>query len=211
MAFIDDAKELLTDEQFTKLQLLARKSADFETTFDEDKELAELKSNVKNLIAKRDAAKNLEFLKTGQYSIETIIELMKPKTYDLNKILVLLEVSKEKLNKSLKELYPIQKESLDIAVYQDGDKSYPFNLANRVEAALSKLIKAGKEKAFATALTEEGKAWILKNHISPKGKFKDQTIYPNLSIICTKLKFDKEILLNELTGKAEKEENKKKK
>lgn len=211
MAFIDDAKELLTDEQFTKLQLLARKSADFETTFDEDKELAELKSNVKNLVAKRDAAKNLEFLKTGQYSIETIIELMKPKTYDLNKILVLLEVSKEKLSKSLKELYPTQKENLDIAIYQDGDKSYPFNLANRVETALSKLIQAGKEKAFANALTEQGKIWILQNHISEKGKFKGETIYPNLSIICTKLKFDKKTLLNELNEKAEKEETKKKK
>ena len=60
-------------------------------------------------------------------------------------------------------------------------------------------------------MTQEGKAWILKNHISEKGKFKDQTIYPNLSIICTKLKFDKEVLLNELNVKAEKEEPKKKK
>ena len=66
MAFIDDAKELLNNEQFTKLQLLARKSADFETTIEEDMELAELKLEVKNLVAKRDAAKNLEFLKTGQ-------------------------------------------------------------------------------------------------------------------------------------------------
>ena len=71
--------------------------------------------------------------------------------------------------------------------------------------------KAGKEKAFATALTEDGKAWILQNHVSEKGKFKDQTIYPNLSIICTKLKFDKEVLLNELNGTAEKEEPKKSK
>ena len=57
MAFIDDAKELLNNEQFTKLQLLARKSADFETTIEEDMELAELKLNVKNSVAKRDAAK----------------------------------------------------------------------------------------------------------------------------------------------------------
>ena len=115
------------------------------------------------------------------------------------------------MSKSLKELYPTQKENLDIAIYQDGDKSYPFNLANRVETALSKLIQAGKEKAFANALTEQGKIWILQNHISEKGKFKGETIYPNLSIICTKLKFDKKTLLNELNEKAEKEETKKKK
>ena len=211
MSFLDTAKELLTEQDFTKIQLLAKKSADFETTAEEDEELLNLKNQVKNLMAKRDAAKNLEFLKTNPYPIETIIELMKPKAYDLNKVLTLLEVNKEQLSKSLKELYPTQKESLDIAIYQDGDKSYTFNLANRVETALSKLIKAGKEKAFATALTQEGKAWILKNHISEKGKFKDQTIYPNLSIICTKLKFDKEVLLNELNVKAEKEEPKKKK
>ena len=163
MAFIDDAKELLTEIEFTKLQLLGKKSADFETTQEEDQELVELKALVKKKVAQRDAEKNLEFLKTNPYPIETIIELMKPKAYDLNKVLTLLGVNKEQLSKSLKELYPTQKESLDIAVYQDGDKSYTFNLANRVETALSKLIKAGKEKAFATALTEEGKAWILKN------------------------------------------------
>lgn len=211
MSFLDTAKELLTEQDFTKIQLLAKKSADFETTAEEDDELLNLKNQVKSLMAKRDAAKNLEFLKTNPYPIETIIELMKPKGYDLNKVLTLLEVNKEQLTKSLKELFPIQKTSLDIAVYTEGEKSYTFNLSNRVETALSKLIKAGKEKAFANALTEQGKAWILQNHVSEKGKFKGETIYPNLSIICTKLKFDKETLLNELNGTAGKEETKKKK
>lgn len=52
MAFIDDAKELLTEIEFTKLQLLGKKSADFETTQEEDQELVELKALVKKKLLK---------------------------------------------------------------------------------------------------------------------------------------------------------------
>ena len=201
MAFIDDAKELLNDEQFTKLQLLARKSADFETTIEEDMELAELKLNVKNSVAKRDAAKNLEFLKTGQYSIETVLELMNSQTYDLVKVLQILQVDKEKLTKAIKQLYPTQTTNLDISVYSINEKPQAYNLSKRITTELSNAIKKGGVKEFVKNLTVDGRAWLEKNHISPKGKFKDKTIYPNVSTIATKLKLDKDELIKELTKK----------
>lgn len=201
MAFIDDAKELLNDEQFTKLQLLARKSADFETTIEEDKELAELKLNVKNSVAKRDAAKNLEFLKTGQYSIETVLELMNSQTYDLVKVLQILQVDKEKLNKAIKQLYPTQTTDLDISVYSINEKPQAYNLSKRITTELSNAIKKGGVKEFVKNLTVDGRAWLEKNHISPKGKFKDKTIYPNVSTVAIKLKLDKDELIKELSKK----------
>jgi len=201
MAFIDDAKELLNNEQFTKLQLLARKSADFETTIEEDMELAELKLNVKNSVAKRDAAKNLEFLKTGQYSIETVLELMNSQTYDLVKVLQILQVDKEKLNKAIKQLYPTQTTDLDISVYTINEKPQAYNLSKRITTELSNAIKKGGVKEFVKNLTEDGRAWLEKNHISPKGKFKDKTIYPNVSTVAIKLKLDKDELIKELAKK----------
>lgn len=201
MAFIDDAKELLNNEQFTKLQLLARKSADFETTIEEDMELAELKLNVKNSVAKRDAAKNLEFLKTGQYSIETVLELMNSQTYDLVKVLQILQVDKEKLNKAIKQLYPTQTTDLDISVYSINEKPQAYNLSKRITTELSNAIKKGGVKEFVKNLTVDGRTWLEKNHISPKGKFKDKTIYPNVSTVAIKLKLDKDELIKELAKK----------
>lgn len=201
MAFIDDAKELLNNEQFTKLQLLARKSADFETTIEEDMELAELKLNVKNSVAKRDAAKNLEFLKTNQYSIETVLELMNSQTYDLVKVLQILQVDKEKLNKAIKQLYPTQTTDLDISVYTINEKPQAYNLSKRITTELSNAIKKGGVKEFVKNLTVDGRTWLEKNHISPKGKFKDKTIYPNVSTVAIKLKLDKDELIKELAKK----------
>ncbi|OMP07042.1 hypothetical protein CCACVL1_01387 [Corchorus capsularis] len=62
MSFLDNAKEVLTEEEFTKLQELQTKSSDFEATPDEEKNLLELKNSVREKIAQRDKAKNLSFL-----------------------------------------------------------------------------------------------------------------------------------------------------
>ncbi len=60
--FIEEAKLLLSNEEFVTLELLGKKSADFETTPEEDKKLVELKANVKAGILERDRLKNLEFI-----------------------------------------------------------------------------------------------------------------------------------------------------
>ena len=103
MAFIDDAKELLTEIEFTKLQLLGKKSADFETTQEEDQELVELKALVKKKAAQRDAEKNLEFLKTGQYSVATILQIIKNQPFSIKEVLQILEVDQKELAKATKE------------------------------------------------------------------------------------------------------------
>ncbi|HDR9039751.1 hypothetical protein JAO10_07730 [Burkholderia contaminans] len=73
MSFLDNAKEVLTEEEFTKLQELQTKSSDFEATPDEEKNLLELKNSVREKIAQRDKAKNLSFLNGKVYTIAEII------------------------------------------------------------------------------------------------------------------------------------------
>ncbi len=74
-------------------------------------------------------------------------------------------------------------------------------MSKRITTELSNAIKKGGVKEFVKNLTEDGRAWLEKNHISPKGKFKDKTIYPNVSTVAIKLKLDKDELIKELAKK----------
>ena len=98
-------------------------------------------------------------------------------------------------------LFPTQTTDLDISVYSINEKPQAYNLSKRITTELSNAIKKGGVKEFVKNLTVDGRAWLEKNHISPKGKFKDKTIYPNVSTIATKLKLDKDELIKELTKK----------
>ncbi len=86
-------------------------------------------------------------------------------------------------------------------LYSINEKPQAYNLSKRITTELSNAIKKGGVKEFVKNLTVDGRAWLEKNHISPKGKFKDKTIYPNVSTIATKLKLDKDELIKELTKK----------
>ena len=189
MAFIDDAKELLTEIEFTKLQLLGKKSADFETSQEEDQELVELKALVKKKVAQRDAEKNLEFLKTGQYSIAIILQI--------------LEVDQKELAKATKEIWPKAAASTDvteaIATYKIGEKTYEIKMGERLEdREIGAAIKQGGVKKFIANLTEFGKEWITKSHVSDQGPFSGKTIFPNINSVALRFKFEKNDLKKEL-------------
>ncbi|WZB69154.1 hypothetical protein WJ968_21005 [Achromobacter xylosoxidans] len=62
MAFIHDAQEILSQQDYAKLKELQQKSAEFETTKAEEEELYQLKKNVHDGVALRDREKNLAFL-----------------------------------------------------------------------------------------------------------------------------------------------------
>ncbi|MCB4345437.1 hypothetical protein LA345_16160 [Burkholderia vietnamiensis] len=73
MSFLNDAQEVLTAEEFAKLQELQSKSTNFEATGDEEKALFDLKGVVREKVAQRDKQKNLSFLNGKVYSIAEII------------------------------------------------------------------------------------------------------------------------------------------
>lgn len=189
MAFLDDAKEAL-GEKFDKLQLLARKSADFEATQDEEDELAELKSNVRAFVAQRDRAKNLEFIKTGGFSVAEVLKAM--------------NASKEQINKAVAELFPTPIGPVLGHIKTKADDGKEVTEEIRSGQSLSRAAMAAvkeKEKEFAKCLTQEGKAILLKNHKATVGKTIGQTVYPNLGPVLTRFKLDKAKLLKELQAK----------
>ena len=203
MAFIDDAKELLTEIEFAKLQLLGKKSADFETTQEEDQELVELKALVKKKAAQRDAEKNLEFLKTGQYSVATILQIIKNQPFSIKEVLQILEVDQKELAKATKEIWPKAATSTDvtetIATYKIGEKTYEIKMGERLEdREIGAAIKQGGVKKFIANLTEFGKEWITKSHVSDQGPFSGKTIFPNINSVALRFKFEKNDLKKEL-------------
>ena len=214
--FIDQAKEVLTTEQVTKLELLARKSADFETSNAEDAELMELKKEVKRLVANRDRQKNLGFLKDGDYQLDDILEVMgtskkqliKDSGFTLADIINSLGVSKKEVVAAVNKAFPKEAGSASfngvLATYGSED----ITLTNRITKSVGKLITEGAEKTFVSNLTDAGKVWMMENYVSETGPYKGQTIYPNINMIATKFKFAKATLRKELGLDVKKEEPK---
>ena len=187
MAFIDDAKEFLKSEEFAKLELLARKSADFDTTSEEDNELFALKKSVKEAIAKRDKEKNMSLIK--EYSVEEIIEVFKP--------------TKEAWDKMTKKLFPKAQAEISeaIAIYKIGDTNHEIKNGQRLLKELSQAVAKGKEKKFVESLTDFGKKYMALSHKAEAGPYSGSVIYDSVNAIATRLKLDKSALLKELKAK----------
>lgn len=195
MAFMDDAKDVLSADDFAVLEKLAKKVAEFDTNSDEDKQFIELKQKVKKNLAERDRAKNLSFLKDGGYSIVEILKAM--------------GITREQFNQAKAELFPnapVATETISEYPNLKDDKGNAvdgaFKMgAGRMPSELSNAIKKGKEKQFVAHLTEFGKKWIVEFNIPTQGPYKDQKIYKNVNDVAMRLKFNKETLKKELTEK----------
>lgn len=205
-AFIEQAKEVLNNEQVTRLELLARKAADFETTTEEDNELFELKKEVKKLIADRDRNKNLAFLKDGAYSVKEVLASMgadhqaviKDSGLSINDIFKLMAITKKQAMQAVREVYTAggnkEGDSVTvIATYGSDDITMGRN-----SRELNAKVLSGKEKTLIANLTDTGRTWIMENYVSDKGPYKGQTIYPNINAVAQKFKFNKDELKKEL-------------
>lgn len=187
MAFLDDAKEFLGDK-FDRLQLLAKKSADFESTPDEEKELAELKAGVRSYIAQRDRAKNLAFIKESGFTVAEVLQSM--------------NATKDQINAAIKQLFPAEfGPVLGTITTHDEEKKVDVVEEIRQGKALSRAaMKAlkGNEKAFVKCLTPEGKALLMVSHKATVGRAIGQDVYSNMNPVLSRFKLDKEKLLKEL-------------
>lgn len=212
--FIEQAKEVLQQDQMNRLELLARKSADFDSSPEEDTELMELKREVKKLIANRDRDQNLKFIKDGGYSVEDVLGAMGiDSTYFLKNMtfanaLKAFSMDKKVMTKALKDhfdaLSPKVPMTFPLAIYGQDDVYFD----KRQETKVSKAIKDGGVKLFVENLSDSGKAWLMENHVAEKGPYGGKTIYANVAKIVQKYKFDKKELMIALG--IEKEEKKEK-
>jgi len=211
ISFIDQAKEVLTAEKASRLEMLNMKSHNFDTSTEEDEELFAIKKEVKQLIATRDRQKNLGFLKDGGYALEDILEVMgtskqqlvKESGMTLSQILAVLGGDKKKVMKAVNEAFPksVAEAAAEaskpfvgvLATY--GSEDLDMDVRNKKVAAL---VAEGGEEGLIKALTDNAKEWIVKSYISDKGPFKGKPIYPNINVVATKFKFNKDILKQEL-------------
>lgn len=175
MSFLTDAQESLTEEQYAKLKSLQQKSSEFEATPQEEHELMELKTIVRNAIAQRDRVKNLAFLNGKTYSLA---DLFKAGGY-----------SKEDWSTAAKELFPtVRKDAVEVAVYKVGteDVSVKMFSEDRITKDLAAAIKKGGAKGFiANARNLE---WLVKNHEGTVGLSAGKIVYDNLPAVLMRLK-----------------------
>ncbi|MDO8775570.1 MAG: hypothetical protein Q7K57_44070 [Burkholderiaceae bacterium] len=92
MSFLEDAKSALGEAQFNKLESLARKSTNFETTSEDDQDLIDLKQLVRNRVSARERAGHLSFLTEEKYSVQEVLAAMK--------------ATKEDIEQAVKALFP---------------------------------------------------------------------------------------------------------
>jgi hypothetical protein len=177
--FIEEAKLLLSNEEFVTLELLGKKSADFETTPEEDKKLVELKAKVKTAMAERDRLKNLAFIADGAYSI---IDLLKA-----------AKATKEQINDAIKILFPAPAPVITdvIATYTKGDKKYELKWGERLDREFSALIKEGGIKALVKNLTPFGTTWIHTSTTPDVGPYAGKPTFHNVNDVVLRFKFDK--------------------
>ena len=90
--FIEEAKALLSEEKFNRLEYLRVKSNNFETNTEEEKEFFAVKEEVRKLINQRDKDKNLQFLTDPSIALVDILRVKK--------------ATKEEIAKAVKELFP---------------------------------------------------------------------------------------------------------
>ena len=217
-AFLDQAKEVLNNEQATRLEMLNLKSHNFDTTSDEDEELMALKKEVKKLVADRDRNKNLSFLKEGAYSIKDVLASMgadhqaviKDSGLSIADIFKLMAITKKQAMSAIKEVYVTgAKPANDTfpALATIGSEDIVMGRNSRDN---NKLVIAMGAKGLVENLTDQAKVWIRENYVSAKGPYVGQTIYPNVNKVAQKFKFQpKDIMIALGLIEEEKKEEKK--
>ena len=189
---MDDAKNVLSADDYTLLETLAKKVSEFDTNSDEDKKFFELKQAVKKSLAERDRAKNLSFLKDGGYSIAEILKAM--------------NATREQFNVAKAELFPNTPVVTETIANYIGlvdatgkaiDGAFKMG-AGRIPKELAIAIKKGKEKGFVANLSEFGKTWIKDFNVPTQGPYVDQEIYKNINTLALRLKLNKDTFKKEL-------------
>lgn len=200
-SFLDEAQELLTEDEYSELKTLNRKQADFESTNDEETRLLALKNQVRKAIAERDKVKHLDFLKSGAFTLAEVIKYMAGTDE---------ENVRKAVAEALRNLYPApEKKPVHIADYPNGaNKDHPHQLImngglGTRNDILKDLVEKGGIATLVKNLTDEGKEWITAFSIPDKGPFKGKKTYHNINAVCTRFKTFKKVELKKALKIAE--------
>ncbi|WP_324778277.1 hypothetical protein [Ralstonia pickettii] len=185
MSFLDNAKEVLNEEEFNKLQELQTKSTNFEATGDEEKALFELKNSVREKVAQRDKQKNLNFLNGKVY---TIAEIITAGGYE---------------DKDIKEFYTkkfprgANAEVRTFATIKVGEKDVEVKTGERIAKETKEAIKKLGVKKFVLCITD--KPYFVDNVSTPTaGPMAGKKVYKHINEQAKRLGFDVDVFKKEL-------------
>jgi hypothetical protein len=154
MSFLDDAREVLKEDEFAQLKSLNQKSADFDASPEEEKALFELRGKVRTFIATRDRQKNLQ--------------VIGGKAYPLKDILQVSGYSKKEILTAINELFPRSKSEETDTITKVGDFEFKGNKRYGRAPDYGTFKKAGLKKAI-DGLTPFGKSWLEQEEKNKKG------------------------------------------
>lgn len=182
MAFIDDATENLTPEEFAKMHDISALVAAFESTPEQEKELAELKAKVWTALGDRSRLKHLSFLSAKSFSA---LDVLKTAGYSRKEIMHAVGI-----------LFPRDDATVSepIATYPSANGPMHYKDGERMTKELKQAIAAGGVKIFAANLTAFGKAHLAITRTVEKGAKAGTIVYPNLLDTCKRLGFQPEDL-----------------
>ncbi|PMP84163.1 MAG: hypothetical protein C0175_00550 [Caldisericum exile] len=155
MAFLDDARDSLTEDEIATLKRLNQKSADFEATPEEEKTLFDLKNKVKTFVATRDRQKNLQVIGAKQYPIKDILQVS---GYNKKEVLA-----------ALNELFPREASGESEVITKVGEFEFRDGKRYGRSPEYADFKKAGLKKAIE-GFTEQGIVWIGEEVKSKGGK-----------------------------------------
>lgn len=194
MAFIHDAQEILSQQDYAKLKELQQKSAEFETTKAEEEELYQLKKNVHDGVALRDREKNLAFLNG--------------KAYPLAEIINATGYTEDEVKDAVKKLYADTTPAVTIATYKikgnngkDTDH-HVMNTGRLTKELKAEVVKHGI-KGFLNNVNDI--EWLLKSHVVEVGKYKGTTVYPNATSVAKRFDWDRDDLIKQAQAKHKKD------
>lgn len=201
MTFLEEAKALLNDEKFTRLELLRIKISNFEATEEEQQEFFSLQNEVKTLIAKRDREKNLSFIKDPSITLEDLLRIKKATEKQLKEyIKKYLRPEKTKDAVIIGKVKFMKSEGNGESQIET-EEDINFGGKRMSREAMEAIRKAGA-KGFYTMLNDEGKKWLAVVNIPDRGPYKDKKIYPNISKVALRFKLDKAELIKIVEQKA---------
>lgn len=220
MSFIADAKEILNAEELAQLELLARKSADFDTTSDEDIKLFELKKKVKEVVAKRDKMKNLAVIGNKAYALDELLEASGYTHQDIfsqyeniTDLLIAAGYDEEKQQEHFENAFkkpPKPKSEVYFGEYviNSVGQKLEFKEGSRINKDAKEHVQKMPVKDFLNSIQPEAWAWISEINIPKQGPYKGKELYSNAKETAKRLELKEDELIKAIIAKKKADEKK---
>ncbi len=191
VSFLEEAKQILTEQEFIRLELLIAKFTGNIETPEEEKELSILRNKVRAVLQEREALKGLEVLKSGNFTLSQVLKTLNPTEKELKSY-----IKANFKTASTKEPITVGKVKYLIdGAEKEGEIIFNAGTENKAPREMGEAVRNAKEAGFVKMLSPEGLAWVSKTHTATAGPTKGSKVWDNINQVATRFKFDKATLI----------------